>query len=280
MTIKDIVVHADWTSSGDNRVATAAAVARQFDARLTGLYMIEPAPAEARVPTDSWSRNRMATEAAALSAATEAHARDHFANAARNAGVAGEWHAITWHSNQTFAQRARYFDCAVVGQGDLDDPSDRARTVAVQTLLGSGRPILAIPYGSTYATVGSRVVVAWNNTPTCARALHYALPFLRSAKSVSVLLVNADWDGAEFGSFDPGASLVAYLEHHGIASHLDKLSVADITVSDIILNRCADVGADLLVAGGYGHAPVYERIFGGISRTLFKEMTLPILFAH
>jgi nucleotide-binding universal stress UspA family protein len=48
----------------------------------------------------------------------------------------------------------------------------------------------------------------------------------------------------------------------------------------VLLNRAADLGADLLVVGAYGHSRVCELILGGVTRTLLRQMTLPALMTH
>ncbi|NIR58465.1 MAG: universal stress protein, partial [Gammaproteobacteria bacterium] len=52
MAIKDILVHVDRTKAASKRVAAALRVAEDHDARLTGLYIIEPLriPVYAEVP--------------------------------------------------------------------------------------------------------------------------------------------------------------------------------------------------------------------------------------
>jgi nucleotide-binding universal stress UspA family protein len=46
------------------------------------------------------------------------------------------------------------------------------------------------------------------------------------------------------------------------------------------LSHAADVSADLLVMGGYGHSRLREFILGGVTRTVLKAMTLPALMSH
>jgi len=42
----------------------------------------------------------------------------------------------------------------------------------------------------------------------------------------------------------------------------------------------ADLGAGLLVMGGYGHARYRELLLGGVTATVLRAMTLPVLLAH
>jgi nucleotide-binding universal stress UspA family protein len=51
-------------------------------------------------------------------------------------------------------------------------------------------------------------------------------------------------------------------------------------IDDLLLSRAADFGADLLVMGAYGHSRLREYVLGGVSRSVFRQMTLPVLMAH
>ena len=54
----------------------------------------------------------------------------------------------------------------------------------------------------------------------------------------------------------------------------------DISDGEALLSYAADIGADLLVAGAYGHSRAREMVFGGVTRTLIAEMTVPVLLSH
>ena len=47
-----------------------------------------------------------------------------------------------------------------------------------------------------------------------------------------------------------------------------------------LLSRAADLGADLLVIGAYGHSRVRELLLGGATRSILRSMTLPVLMSH
>jgi nucleotide-binding universal stress UspA family protein len=55
---------------------------------------------------------------------------------------------------------------------------------------------------------------------------------------------------------------------------------ADIPVGEILLSRIADLGADLLVMGAYGHSRVRELLLGGATRAVLRSMTVPVLMSH
>jgi nucleotide-binding universal stress UspA family protein len=50
--------------------------------------------------------------------------------------------------------------------------------------------------------------------------------------------------------------------------------------ANALLSYVADIGADMLVAGGYGHSRLREALFGGVTRTLLSSQTLPMFLSH
>ena len=78
----------------------------------------------------------------------------------------------------------------------------------------------------------------------------------------------------------PGADLALYLARHKVKAEVVAQTGVQIEVGDFILSRAADLSADLIVMGAYGHARVRELVFGGVTRTLVRHMTVPVLFSH
>ena len=54
----------------------------------------------------------------------------------------------------------------------------------------------------------------------------------------------------------------------------------DTDIADELLSRAADLDADLIVMGGYGHGRTREWLFGGVTRHLLAHMTMPTLMSH
>ena len=47
-----------------------------------------------------------------------------------------------------------------------------------------------------------------------------------------------------------------------------------------LLREAREQGVGLLVAGGYGHTRAREFVMGGVTRTLFEDAQIPVLFSH
>jgi nucleotide-binding universal stress UspA family protein len=176
------------------------------------------------------------------------------------------------------ASRALCTDLLLLGQHDSSDPM----TVGVPSdfvpsvLLASGRPALVIPYVDTGTRFGQEVLIAWKPTRESAHAVTAAIPFLRHSKCIHLTIADECDAIAE-----QATALEDYLRLHGVQAPIQRYSpVPAETPGDGLLSLAADVGADLLVMGCYGHSRARELVLGGASRTVLKSMTLPVLMAH
>jgi nucleotide-binding universal stress UspA family protein len=71
-----------------------------------------------------------------------------------------------------------------------------------------------------------------------------------------------------------------HLARHGIVAEASHTVATDIPEGDALLSWAADIGADLLVTGLYGRSRMREMVFGGVTRTLLTEMTVPAFMVH
>jgi nucleotide-binding universal stress UspA family protein len=282
MALNDILVHLDVTPRSEARLAVAARIATQHGAHLTGVHVIDIPSANyfygAAMPFVPANPEdiveRMRAEAAEAAAPVEAAFRD----CVRRNGLQGEWRLVEGNPAAMVALHARYADLTVVGQPDSYEPrvSD---AITVTTVMTSGRPVLAIPFAGDFPTVGERVLVAWNATREAARAVNDALPLIAGAKQVIVLAINPQRGIGGHGDV-PAADIALHLARHGVKAEAAHTVAKDISDGEALLSYAADIGADLIVAGAYGHSRARELVFGGVTRTLIAEMTAPVLLSH
>jgi nucleotide-binding universal stress UspA family protein len=151
-------------------------------------------------------------------------------------------------------------------------PSDFVASVLVET----GKPGLVLPYIGAAPGFGQNVLIAWKPTPESARALTAALPLIQRARSVHL----ACWEETDTGSADAAEPALQYLRRHGVqaAVHLAGRPTRDL--GEHLLSEAANLQSDLLVMGCYGHGRAREWALGGVTRTVLKSMTLPVLMVH
>lgn len=270
---KDVLLYLKDDGHEAEHTAITAEMAAAWGARLTGLAVAEPLAAHAEyLPPDALDRYREAWEA------RNARLGQVFNDGTAAYDIATEWRAvedlrIDRSAVDIIAMHAHYADIAVVGQVDPDRPADLVPgDLPGQVALLAGRPVLALPYAWQSTTIGQRVVVGWDGGRESARAVADAMPLLKAASEVAVLVVG--------GGDLPGADIAAYLARHGVHAEAVALADSGISVADTLLSTAADRNADLLVMGAYGRSRLREMILGGTTRRILSEMTLPVLLSH
>jgi nucleotide-binding universal stress UspA family protein len=77
----------------------------------------------------------------------------------------------------------------------------------------------------------------------------------------------------------PGAEVGVWLSRHGVRVEVQHVP-ASVAAGEALLSHAANVEADLIVAGGYGHSRVREVLLGGVTRTLMRSSPIPVLMSH
>lgn len=275
MSFTDILVHVDESTSCEARLALAARLADAHQAHLTGLYtrLLPRLPAYVSAqlgPEIQLLQDKHAAEVAA-------RAEEAFERVTTLAGFAGEWRVAEGDAVEAVTLHTRYADLAIVGQTDPES-EDQSR-LADHLVLDAGRPVLVVPYVGRYETVGRKVLVAWNASREATRAVSDAMPFLKAAHKVSVLVINPTGGPGGHGEV-PGADICLHLARHGVKAEAEYLKAEDIDVGNLLLSRIADEDADLLVMGAYGRSRLREIVLGGATRHILDHMTVPVLMSH
>jgi nucleotide-binding universal stress UspA family protein len=276
MTYKDILVYADGGKSSSARFDVAAAMAEAHDAHLTALHVSIPpyVPADlgGGIPAAviDWQEEFQAEKADEAKKAVDA--------ACRRSGKTIEYRLVRGDLNAVALLHSHYADLVVLSQAATEaDEQSQSDALPEEIVLGAGRPTLVVPRAGTFKHVGSNVLIAWSRTRESARAVHDALPILKLAASVTVMEVNPTLSGPRHVA---GADIAAHLARHGVKADVSSIAAADIEVGDAILSRAADLGADLLVMGAYGHSRFREVVLGGVTRHILANMTVPVLMSH
>jgi nucleotide-binding universal stress UspA family protein len=281
MSYKDLLVVLDSEASARGRIDLAAALAERFEAHLVGLYPL-PIP-EAPRHLGYYDPALLAPffeELRVRARDTADKVRESFEHVAGLHGISAEWREIPEGPEADPALHARYVDLTILGQLDPDrGDAEMIRPRPDQVTLASGRPILVVPYAGHFETVGRRVLVGWNATREAARAVNDAMPLLVAAEMVTVLTIDAREGPYAHGEL-PGADISLHMARHGVKAEIERTVSADLSVGDVLLSRAADLGADLLVMGAYGHSRARELLLGGATRALLRSMTIPVLMSH
>lgn len=176
------------------------------------------------------------------------------------------------------AARARYNDLVVLplpygpGRGVEDE------AVTEAALFEGMSPVLIVPASGMKTAEPKRIVLAWNQTREALVAARRALPFLKRADMVQIVVVDPPAHGPERS--DPGGHLCQLLVRHGVKAEVSVLARTLPRVSDVLARQVGDLDAELLVMGAYGHSRFREAILGGTTRDMLENAEVPVFLAH
>jgi len=176
-----------------------------------------------------------------------------------------------------FAQQARYADLSILGKPEGNDASI-GHAYFSAALFESGRPVLVVPTRKYEAKRTRRIVVAWKPAREATRAIHDAIALFKP-EAVDIVVVDPAQGPGAHGP-DPGADIAAHLARRGQSVTVTPLPSAGNRVAGAVLLHAAQTGADMVVAGGYGHARLREWALGGATRDLLEGLAMPVLFSH
>jgi nucleotide-binding universal stress UspA family protein len=275
MPSQDILVVIDNEASVARRLAPIAALAKRVDSRLTGMYVTGLPATQAFADLDGWAQLLDAYLTAQRAEALKAeHA---FRQEIGRLNLPGDWHCREADMTEGVIDLARLHDLVVMGQSNPDALANGLRPGEV--VMAAGRPALIVPYAGEFVELGRHILVAWNGTREAARALHDAMFLIEGAEAVTVLEI----DPPAAADVNPGLRarhVVDALARRGVAAKAETTVSGGTPVADIILSMAADLTADLVVMGAWGHSRLSEYVFGGASRGVLSEMTVPVLMSH
>jgi nucleotide-binding universal stress UspA family protein len=278
MTYRSLLVHVNHDESCSARTKAAIRLAKDLDCHLVGLAptgLIDiPVFAEATTAFNEFAT--LAWDTLRDRAQLAAH---RFRNDCEAAELKS-FEALIDASEAALSlvQHAHCSDLSVLTQADPGAPGhSEAQALVEQVVLHSARPTLILPYAGRFDARFDTAMVAWDDSREAARALSDALPLLRRATTVNVVGWNER--GADKTLRPRLDALHKWLMWQGVSAEVD-VETTEIGIAEAMLSRAADLNADLIVMGAYGHARWAERMLGGATRGLLASMTVPVLMSH
>ncbi len=273
MSYSTLMVHLDIEGSNDKRLGVAAQLAERFNSRVIGvtagniqpLYFLDGDAAQTFLEKD---RALLGEQFGAC----EKQFRSAFASRVDRI----EWRCAIESPGPFVAREARAADLIIVGsKAGAVDP---LRCVnPAELVLNAGRPTMVVPDKVEWLKHDS-ILVAWKDTREARRAINDALPLLHQAKGVVVLELveeSTDREAAEARVKD----VAAWLARRGIQTS-SIVTKALVAVPDQLAMLAQDEGANVIVAGAYGHTRFQEWVFGGVTRGLLQQQKCAMLLSH
>jgi nucleotide-binding universal stress UspA family protein len=279
MAIKDLLVAYDGNEASQHALEFAVQMGRKYQATVTGMTVSRPEPFESHL--QRWIpdnvKESMVTARLEASKSIEAKFREQIAAL----GFDGEtqWLVEEGQPDLTLARSARFFDILIIGQF-LTAFKTEHRSVDPQELLQrAGKPIIIVPKGYQPRPFREVAAVAWDGSRHAARALTDAMQILETKKKLYILSAHAEKQSRDIGDL-PGLDLQIHLKRHGVESELVAFDSTTHGVGPALLEKCAALDPDVLVMGAYGRAKFGAQFFGGVTRYVLQNHTVPVLLSH
>ncbi len=176
------------------------------------------------------------------------------------------------------ARRARFSDLVVLPRPYGKDRDAEAEPIVEAAMFEGHAPVLLVPDDAQPVSAPGTVLVGWNESVEAMRAIRCALPFLKRAELVRIVVIDPPRHGPDRS--DPGGLLSQMLARHGVKCEIDVLSKTMTRVSDILNRHAADTEAEMIVMGAYGHSRFREAILGGATRNMLEQSDVPVFLAH
>jgi nucleotide-binding universal stress UspA family protein len=189
-------------------------------------------------------------------------------------GPSAAWREEDGRQNAVVGLIGRVFDLIVVEQPEK--LASIAEATLEDALFESGRPVLMVPpHGPS--TMGEVIAIAWNGSTETALTVALGMPFLRQARHVAILAVGPQHmpePGPE------GEELAHTLERCGISVSLHTAVGRQKQQGESYMKEAMAVGADMLFKGAYTQSRIRQMIFGGATRHIIMEASMPVLMAR
>jgi nucleotide-binding universal stress UspA family protein len=279
MSYKTILVQVDDSKNLEPRIAIGADIAAAENAHMIGIALTGVSRFISEISSIAMD-NVLIEPHVKLLRQRATNALKKFEAIARQMGVASfEERMVDDEIAGGISVQARCSDLVVLGQPDPDEAGSAINpSFPENVVMNSGVPALIIPFVSTSRKVGDSALVAWNGSVEATRAVHYAVPLLKRAKTVKVAIFNPS-SLRDLVDDPPGTYLARYLARHSINADV-MTPTTDGNVGDALLALAGTLASDYLVMGCYGHTRFREVLLGGATANVLDSTPLPVLMAH
>lgn len=269
--MKSILLHVNDDPGQESRLLATLALVRQHGARLT---CVQVTPISDYVVTDPFGGMYQVQTLLEQLANQAVEARSRIEDRLVNEGLEWEWSVYDGDVAGTIVQQSQLSDLIVLSQADNGRGNrSRPQSLVTNVALHVRTPVLAVPIAAPTFNPGGLAMIAWNASPEAGHAVRAALPMLKKASSVHVVTFDENEDF-------PANDLRQYLAAHGITAECAEQQLDGKPVGEALCLAATARKAAFIVMGAYGHSRFREAVFGGVSRHMMAQSTVPLLLAH
>jgi nucleotide-binding universal stress UspA family protein len=272
MSQTTVMVHLEIGSANTGVLRAAASLAAALPAEVIGIAACQPVQvlySEGYVSADVMQQGSDELDRELKVASAEFH----------TAFPTGAWRgAVTMEPLADFlARQSRAADLVITSIDQNVSVFDTTRHVNLADLVTqTGRPVLVVP--TALETLAfTNMMICWQDTSECRRAVADALPLLALAQHVSLVEIA---DAADLPTTRQRLDdVAAWLARHNITAQAEAIEATESVAT--LLNIAADTRhADIIVAGAFGHSRLREWLFGGVTDDLLLQAGRSALVSH
>jgi nucleotide-binding universal stress UspA family protein len=275
MPIRSILAAFSGDAASCSALHLALCLQRRHGAHVTGVVWHGPVPLESR------HRAFLSRDVASMLTGREdeaaARIRADFEARVAAAGDPARAGFIDLHEMETFSlpRQARAHDLVVMTRHAAEVGREHAEVRPDVVALRGGRPVITVPDAFS-GDVPAHVLLAWDGKRAATRALGDLLHVLGGAERVTVLTVARTPDPKP----EAGDDVIAHLARHGVTAEWLHRDPGRKRITRVLLDVCAEVGADMLAMGAYEHSKFTEDLLGGVTRDILTDAQLPVMMSH
>lgn len=278
MAIKNLAIAYNGSKNADTALCFAVQMGKKYGAHLTGLHVHRPLGISPMIremaPMGVIAAMQKTDEE--TTQVVEARFRKALERYVFNGPV--DWAYEQGDANEHLCRFARYFDLMVIGQ-TYDGEGSKNFVRPEDLVARSGKPVLIVPNNFEVQPFEEYAVVAWDGSRSAARALADAMQILETKQRLDVVTVKTSKASKGIESA-PGRDVIEYLKRHGVDARRVIIEADRGNIGPAVIDYCIDKHPDILVMGAYTQTRLREDIFGGVTKHILTNTTVPVLMSH
>lgn len=174
---------------------------------------------------------------------------------------------------------ARGADLVVMGYNGSGKRSPDDQAMVERLIRNLGRPVLILSPEADVVAPFETIAIGWSETREATRAAHDVLDLAKPGGNINLIALLARASD-EMPGADSRDDLAAALDRRGYkVTTTDRMATVDHRGEEL-LRAAAEIDADLLVAGAFGHSQFYDFMIGAVTSHLLKNAKLPVLLSR
>ncbi len=270
--MKTVLLYIDDDTGLDARLQAALDLTRAVNGHL---HCLRSNPFQPQMIFGGITGMSVIQEAAQLTHQTDVALRDRIEKQLAGEDVSWTYHQVNAHPANGLARNSALSDVIVLSSMSGNKANTDALGLLGDVIFNTRLPVVVQPDSVKKFDATGPAVVAWNGSFEAGNALRAAVPLLKLASDVHILTVEEEKDHDL-----PPLDASEYLSQHDIKSKVHSPDAGKSSVQASLLASVDALGASYIVMGAYGQSRARQFLFGGVTRSLFRDCPVPLVVSH